>query len=137
MNELFAPFYEGWGLFYLDQFSDDMFKYSLYVPIGLTLILSTSLMLVVYYYAIDHPKFAKWYHWLIWVLLICGINFIVAYYVSYNELDLIYAQKQQTLPYSTEFFSFSMFNAFWTLMFGLIVSALIKWKSVSCKRTPF
>lgn len=137
MNELFAPFYEGWGLFYLDQFSDDLFNFNLYMPIGLTLIISTVALLVVYYYIIDHPKFAKWIHWFLWILLICGINFCVAYYVTYNELDVVYAQKEQAMPYSVEFFSFSVVNAFWTFLFGLLTSALIKWKSINCKRTPF
>lgn len=137
MNELFAPFYEGWGLFYLDQFSDDLFNFNLYMPIGLTLVISTLALLVVYYYIIDHPKFAKWYHWLLWTLLICGINFCVAYYITYNELEVVYAQKEQAMPYSVEFFSFSVVNALWTFLFGLATSALIKWKSINCKRTPF
>ena len=54
MNDLFAPLYEGWGLFYLDNFSDDLYNARLYIPIGLTMLLSSLALMGVYYYVINH-----------------------------------------------------------------------------------
>lgn len=137
MNQLFASFYEGWGLFWLGDFSNDMYTNNLYLPIGLVLIISSIVWMAVYYYGIDHPKFAKGRHWLLWILILCAINYTFARYYSFSQLDMIYAAQGKEIPFHAEFTNFSFVNALWAFIFAFLVSLLIKGKSVMCKRTPF
>jgi len=136
MNDLFAPFYEGWGLFYLNNFSDDLFNNKLYMPVGLTLLISGLVFMVVYYYVINHPRFNRWFHWIFYVLFLCLLNFIYAYFTTKNELSLIYENNGTPLPYSFEFYTFSLVNAFWVFLWAIILSFIIRWGSKNCSTTP-
>lgn len=143
MNDFFAMIYEAGDLFYMNEFSNDLYNYSLYIPVGLTLIISSIIGLVLYYYVIDNPRFAKWWHWLFWVLIFCVINFAVGYYLTYTELDIKYAEMEMQLPYSSEFLTFSLENALYTFFFCFGASFLIKGigslvgLSVMTRKTPF
>jgi len=135
MNDFFASWYE--LLAYFDGFSDDMYNQNLYITIGLCMILIPIAVLAIYYYVVNSVKFAKWWHWLLLVVVLCVINFGIAYGVSYNELSYLYEQQNKTLPYSMEFVSFSLVNALWTFVVSFIWSMIIKWGSKNCRRTPF
>jgi len=137
MNDLFASVYEGWGIFWLGEFSNDLYSNNLYLPVALTLLISSVIWMVVYYYVIDHPRFARPWHWLIWMLVLCAINFAAANYITFSKLTELYTSLERDLPYYSEFTTFSFINALWTFIFAFIVSLLIKGRSVMCKRTPF
>ena len=132
MNDLFAPLYEGWGLFYLDNFSDDLYNARLYIPIGLTMLLSSLALMGVYYYVINHPRFNRWYHWLLYVVLIGLLNFGVAYFISYNEISQLYEQD----PYNSQYYTFGLVNFLYTCLFSTLFSYLIRWWSINCATTP-
>lgn len=137
MNDLFAAMYELAGLLYLGSFFDSLFDNNLYSPVGIIMVVSSLAMMLIYYYAIDHPKFAKWYHWLIWTLVAAMLNFAVAYLMTDYHLEKVFALQEQPVPYSSEFFTFSSINAIFTLLFCTLFSFLIRGKSVMCRRTPF
>ena len=132
MNDLLAPLYEGWGLFYLDNFSDDLYNNHLYIPVGLTLILSSLVLVGVYYYVINHPRFNRWFHWLGYVAVIGVINFGVAYYTSYDTISRLYEQD----PYQTQYYTFGLVNFLYALLFSLLFSYLLRWWSINCATTP-
>lgn len=134
MNDFFANWYE---LVYLGNFSNDMFNNNLYVVIGLCMLLIPMVVLTLYYYVVNSVKFYKWYHWLILVAVLALINFLIAYFTSYNNLSYIYEQQNKALPYSADFFSFSLVNMVWTLVVSFIWSMIIKWGSSNCRRSPF
>ena len=135
MNDLFANWYE--LLAYFKGFSDDRFNQSLYVTIGLCMVLIPVGILSIYYYAVDSVKFSKWWHWLLLVVILSAINFGIAYIISYNDLSYLYEQQNKALPYASEFVGFSLINALWTIVVSFIWSMIIKWKSKNCRRTPF
>jgi hypothetical protein len=101
------------------------------------MVLIPVIVLAAYYYAINSVKFNKWWHWLLLVIVLCGINFGIAYNTNYNELSYLYEQQNKELPYGTEFFSFSLINAVWTFVVSFVWSMIIKWGSKNCRRTPF
>ena len=135
MNDFFANWYE--LLAYLGDFSNDLYNENLYITIGLCMVLIPVAVLVIYYYAINSVKFAKWWHWLLLVVVLCVINFSIAYSVSYNELSFLYEQQNKELPYGAEFTSFSLINVVWTFVVSFVWSMIIKWGSKNCRRTPF
>ena len=135
MNDFFASWYE--LLAYFEGFSDDIYNQSLYITIGLCMVLIPVAVLTIYYYAVNSVKFAKWWYWLLLVVVLCAINFCIAYSTSYNELSYLYEQQNKELPYGTEFVSFSLINVVWTFVISFVWSMIIKWGSQNCRRTPF
>jgi len=135
MNDFFAGWYE--LLAYFGGFSNDLYDENLYITIGLCMVLIPVAVLAIYYYAVNSVKFAKWWHWLLLVIVLCAINFGIAYSTSYNELSYLYEQQNKALPYSTEFISFSLINVLWTFVVSFVWSMIIKWGSKNCRRTPF
>jgi len=135
MNDFFASWYE--LLAYFEGFSDDMYNQNLYITIGLCMVLIPVGVLAIYYYAVNSVRFAKKWHWLLLVVVLCAISFVIAYTTSYNELSYLYEQQNKELPYGTEFVSFSLVNVLWTFVVAFIWSMIIKWGSKNCRRTPF
>src|SRR5690606_3131960 len=99
MNEIFAPLYEGWGLFWLGDFSNDLYSNNLYTPVGLTMLAWSILWMVIYYYVSDLRRLAKAWHWLEWILVLSGINFAVPNYGSLPQLTDLYPGQEKDVPY--------------------------------------
>ncbi len=138
MNEIFASIYEAGGLFYIEfeDFSNQLYNYEIYAPIGWVLILS-SLIWMFLYYKIDHVNFSRWYHWLFWLAILCVINFVFAYYWSVKELTLHFEEEGIKMQYSGEFVNFSLINVLYALVLGIVLSLMLKKIAVNTKTTPF
>lgn len=137
MNDLFANWYE--LLAYFDGFSNDMYYNQTYLSIGLCMVLIPVAVLAVYYYAVNSVKFSKRWHWLLLVIVLCFVNFGIAYSISYNSILDVY-QNQNTQPsYSltTASLSFSLINMLWCFAVSFVWSMIIKWGSSQLRRTPF
>lgn len=136
MNEFFAMLYEGFhplDLFYIPDFSNDMFHSGAYVTIGWAMLISAFVLEAVYYYFIS--SFGNLYrriYWFIWLVVIAVVNFAVAYYYSnmaMEDMELVYG--------FTEYFNFSMVNVLWAVLFSFAFSLVLKLKSIKGSRTPF
>jgi hypothetical protein len=137
MNDFFATIYELGSVFYLGDFSDVMFDNNLYMPAGLVLVISSLVGMFIYYYVINSTLWDKWHQWLVSVAIIGVINAVYAYWAVISKLEVVYAEMGEGVPFTTEFFSFSMVNFLWTLILCFVFSLLLKWKSVNCRKTPF
>ena len=142
MNNLFAPIYEGfypWDIFRIDGFSDDMYDSGTYAVIGWFLILSSAFSVLLFYYFLSN--YGSWYkriYWFSWILIICVVNFIAAYYISVGEMDEFYSKSENGSPWGfSEHFSFSMVNVLWAALLGFVLSILLKKWSIKASRTPF
>ena len=132
MNEFFANIYELW---YLDDFSTDMYNYNIYLSIGLTLIISCPLLILIYYKVIDHPHFSRLKHWLLYVLIIVLFNFGFAWFWASSEIDIIY-DGQQTFTFES-YLSFSLLNGIYAFVLSFLISIPMKKISNNCSTTPF
>ena len=140
MNEIFANLFELWGVFYIEteNFSDQLYEYNIYTPIGWFLMISCVVWMLLYYKLIDHVNFARWYHWLIWLVLLCLINFGFAYYWSTTELEFHFQEANGgEPPYSGEYVNFSLVIVLYTAIFGIIWSLIFKRFAINTKTTPF
>ena len=136
MNDLFTWLYELLG--YLEGFSDNLYDIGTNVPVGISMLLISLTGMVVYYYLIDHPQFGHWWNWLLVLIILCLINFVIAWALSDGALYNYYTELNQDVPYgATEFLTYSFVNSFWTLIFSFIFSMCIKWGSRNCTRSPF
>jgi len=133
MEDLFANIYELFGNLYFEDFSDDLFRVGVYPVIGFLMLGLSLLGPVIYYYVINHPKFSKWWHWLIVIAVFAIINFTIATVYTFNSLDVLYYHDN---PFFSEHFAFGMMNALWSMVFSFVFSMCIKWGSRNCKHSP-
>lgn len=135
MNDFFAMIYE--GLFYSEQFSNDMFNNNIYSITGITFVLICGIFLILYYKILDMQKFARpIYYWLL-NLIVAIINFIVVFAISYNEIRLIYNLSGEDMPYFSPFITFSLINAGLSLVLFFILSFLFRLLSTNSRYIPF
>jgi hypothetical protein len=129
MNDLFAWPYENLGSFPLD-FQLAMFNQSLYQTVGLIIVAMALLGNLFYYYLLDHPRWQRWYHWLIITAVVDFVVTIVVGYVVKNDLDSI------NLFFSGEYVGFFFFNLFFFLAISFLWTFVVRWGSKSCYKTP-
>lgn len=134
MNEFFANWYE---LTYIEGFSDTMYENGLYIPIGFCMVLIPIVVLTLYYYAVNSRRFNKWWQWLLLVIIICAINFGIAFGVSYNGIYDVYGTTEVGYPLVANCVGFAFINFLWSFVISFVWSMIIKWGSTQCRRTPF
>lgn len=138
MASFFEMLYEGFpplSIFYINGFSDAMFIADGYTSIGLIMFISTLVMEGLYYYVLsNYGNMYKRSAWFTWLLLIAVINFIVAYMSSMSALNQ--SEPGNTYTFS-QYFTFSMVNVLWAVIFSFIFSLILKIKSICASKTPF
>jgi len=137
MNEFFATIYEAGTVFYFNDFSDQLYQHEVYAPIGWFLLISSPLWMTIYYRLIDHVNFSRWFHWLLWLVILCIFNFCFAYFWSSTELTDKYQIAGREVPFSGEFVNFSLVNVLYSIVLALVFSLVLKKFAVNTKRTPF
>ena len=138
MDAFFANLYELFGLVYLDQFSDDMYTNGFYVPIGIVMLASVVIVGLLYYYVINHPRWNRWFWWLLIGLLLAVANSITARIMADSMLVKLYTDAEMEMPYGiAQFLPFCVVVGVLTLFFFFIFSFIVKWGSRNCKHSPF
>ncbi len=125
---------------------------NLFNSIGL-IALGVSLLFVLAYYYLplplfNHPRFNRWWNWLIILLLACSINFIIAYSWIINDIIngnigdcLLYTKAPEgniisQLISKKNSLLFGLSNFLVTAMFFIGWSLIFKWWSRNCKHSP-
>jgi hypothetical protein len=132
MNDFFAALYEfitGQGT----ELSKLLYDESVYSFVGVFMVIFSGIGMVIYYYVINHPRFARWFHWLIVVTIVCLINFAIAYFKADG---IVYDTYGTSDDYITQMVTFAFANVILTIIAVGIISALIKWGSSNCKHSP-
>lgn len=117
--------------------SDDYHAASVYQATGFAILgISLLLMLNFYYGLFNNPRFTHRRTWLLNILVACGIIGFVSYFSAASGLaeGKHCADLQFTL---SDCMLFAFTEMIYTAIVCLIVSLLIKWKSVSNKKIPF
>ncbi|WP_017733021.1 hypothetical protein [Nafulsella turpanensis] len=134
MSEIFAPFFE-WGSLFVEPYSNDLFDGTGYTYLGLIMLLSSLMVMLVFYY-LWNPIFGRWYHW----GLMLAVSAVVAFGASYGVLneELIKYLYNQDYP-DVEFFIFTISGmaAFYTLVSSFILSFIVRIGSSNNKANPF
>ena len=138
MASFFEMIYEGFpplNLFYINEFSNAMYEADAYTSIGLIMLFSSLVMEILYYYMLsNYGNLHKRSYWFLWLITIAVVNFIVAYMSSMSALDK--SEPDNTYTFS-QYFTFSMVNVLWAVIFSFVFSLIFKIKSISASRTPF
>lgn len=116
--------------------------------IGIINLIITLFFAILFYYIINHPRFNRWWSWLI-ILGIAGIiNLFIGYgwtandYYSGNISDcLMYVRDPEgniisQLIFPADCWMFGVTNMIVSFLLFSVISFTIKWWSRNCKHSP-
>lgn len=139
------------GGFELEQESDEtVYAPCLYVFIGIvTMIVSLLSTIAYYYWPINHPRFIKWWSWLIMAVgngILCFITGAgyASYKIKHISEEIIDAFRNES-ELSADFegfadgcyWGFGLENFFISILFFALFSLLLNWGSSNAKYSPF
>lgn len=149
MKDIFATIYETWFQLYDSQF-DLIFRTLYYdggyIMFGLSFILIPLILWLLFYYVWPNP-YGKFWHWLVWLIIIFLIVVGLTYGIANNEIfvsdnqalnDALadpesgYEQFAKTLP-----LKYALFNGILTIGVGFIYSLILKQFSKIQIHLPF
>lgn len=138
MDGFVANLFEFWGGFYLGDFSNDMYQNGYYLPIFFIILIISFFSVILFYYGINHPRYNRWWHWLLHNVCTGVIISIFTALYSSDAIIGYYAENGMESPYSwTNYFTLSLISFFWSLIIFFIFSFMFKWWSINCKHSPF
>lgn len=116
-----------------------------FIGIGFAMFGISLAMVLVYYYAVNHPRLNNWWGWLIFLGINAVINFIVGWQLVLKDY---YDNKMVTIDPSTnlqvplnigesEILCFGVSNMILSILAFIIFSFIFKWWSTNCSRAPF
>ena len=129
-NEFFASIYE--TLTYSNEFSGDLYNENIYQILGFVLLITCILVPFLYYKVIDKVHLAKFFIWVVVVLIPVLFNFAFAY--SYpNNLFVGLGIEYD----SNDYLSLATVNTVFALVLTIIFSIIFKNISTNTKKIPF
>lgn len=135
MNDIFSSILEFGGLFYLGQFSDDLYNNSLYTGMGLVSLLIPLLILFLYYKTANSGR-NSWYHWFLALLCSSVLTSLICTFMADNQLKGVYDGGD--LPWGwSELMGFFFCVFIVTSIFGFIYSLALKYINPNTRKCPF
>lgn len=141
----FASFFGGDLADYLSGFDCETTDYTnsnQFVMYGVIAFFIALAFVLIYYYLINHPRFNKWWHWGIMLLIVGVLNFLIGAIKTLSELDaghisdcLVYGSNGGVS--ASNLWMFGLANLLVSVIFFILLSIGLKWWSTNCKRTPF
>jgi hypothetical protein len=125
-------------MLYPDQaggFSENMYNYGLYATMFGMAAATALLMVVLFYYVINSPRFNKRVHWFMMMAVVAVFNFCFVSVIQYPA-DVIYEGNNAIHPLG-DWLVYGAMHTFWTILLFTAFSFGLKWWSRNCKTTPF
>ena len=115
------------------------------IGVGLTMLGISLGVVLIYYYAVNHPRLNNWWGWGIFLLINAVINFIVGWqWVLKDYYDgkmvAIDPSTNMEVPLNignSEILCFGVSNMILSIFAFTIFSFIVKWWSTNCSRAPF
>ena len=111
-----------------------------FITIGRFMIITSLLVAIIYYYGINHPRFNRWWSWLIMLLSSAAINFTFGFTYVYNRLyagQIVECFTEPANMSTGNCISFGFTNALIGTIFFFIFTMIIKRGSENSKYSPF
>lgn len=117
----------------------------MFIGIGMTMLFISFLMVVLYYYVLNHPRLNNWWGWSIFLVVNSLLNFVVGWqWVLKDFYDGFMVKldpatgKEIDLPiYESDLLAFGVANMINSIIAFILFSYIIKWWSTNCSRAPF
>lgn len=116
-----------------------------FIGIGLWMLGISILTVLIYYYALNHPKLNNWWGWGIFLIINATINFIVGWQIVLSDfydglMVRIDPSTNMNVPLNigeSEIICFGVSNMIISVITFIIISFIVKWWSSNCSRAPF
>lgn len=117
----------------------------MFIGIGLTMVVVSFAMVVLYYYIVNHPRLNNWWGWTVFLAINAAINYVVGWQWVlkdyYNDLMVKLdpaTGKEVDLPiFPSDIIAFGVTNMIDAIIAFIFFSYIIKWWSTNCSRAPF
>jgi hypothetical protein len=117
----------------------------MFIGIGLSMIVISLAIVVLYYYIVNHPRLNNWWGWTIFLGVNAAINFVVGwqwvlkdYYDGLMvKLDPATGKEIDLDIFPSDIIAFGVTNMINAMITFLVFSYIIKWWSTNCSRAPF
>lgn len=135
-----------WGY---DTLAQDYVGMNIYSVVGLITAVITLAIVLFYYYVYNHPRWCKWWSWLITLFLNGGITLAVAFGITYSKFfygyipqELVYQFDEDgsvvaQLISSLDCWGFGIGAAIVSALFFVVFTFVFKWWSSNAKHVPF
>ena len=116
-----------------------------FISFGIIAVIVAIVFMLLYYYVINHPRFNRWWSWLIMLILTGTVNLFVGWKIVSSHLAagnigdcLLYnADKTMTLIGQMNCWGFGLANFIVSVLWFILFSFCFKWGSRNCKYSPF
>ena len=128
-----------WGVASPDSTSNS------FIGIGLWMSVISLVMVLLYYYGVNHPKLCNWWGWGIFLIANAGLNFFIGWQMvlrDYYEGLMVKINpatgNTETLSiHTSDILCFGVSNMILSIFVFIIFSFIFKWWSSNCSRAPF
>jgi hypothetical protein len=111
---------------------------SLYLYVGLSMLVISLVIAAVYYFAINSPKYNRWYHWITAMGTNAIINLLVGFYLPFRDYQAgEIADEIKPGIGIGDLWGFGFANAIVSLLFFFIFSLILQNKSRNYANVPF
>ncbi len=135
-----------WGW---DMTTGDYTKANQFNSIGLYMIILTLFLVIFFYYILNHPRFNRWWNWLIVLGVNLFLNFLYAWRITLSDLntnaisdDLLYVRNPDTGQIISQKIVesncvyFGITNAIIATIVFILLSFMLRWWSRNCSTCP-
>lgn len=151
MTDFFATMYELFRSFYGQDLADHLYGLNIndtgafdsasqYLSVGLTMVISSIFLALLYYKIVDSPRYSRWYHWLIVLAIAVIFNLFIGFYLPYLSWDTgKMATAVKNAIGTGNLWGFGFANAVLSLFWFFAASLIFKqrWVSTNCSTSPF
>lgn len=116
-----------------------------FMNIGIAMLAISAVVALIYYYAINHPRWNNWWVWLIVMVVNFLINFLVGWQwtlYDYNQdlMQMWDAKNEELVKLAISDGNMALFgvaNGIISCIAFFISSMVMKWGSRNCSNSPF
>jgi hypothetical protein len=144
--EIFGTIFGWFQSFFGDDLAEHLWGWdgadythtNLFTVFGIIALITALLFCVAYYYIINHPRFNRWWSWLIMLVVTGLINLLVGLSITISDLNgEKIAEDIASFISGLNCFMFGVADFFVSAMFFILFSFCLKWNSSNCKHSPF
>lgn len=122
---------------------------NIYNHVGMVTFAISLLLAFLFYYVIDHPRWCRWWSWLLSLLIDCAMGLSVGFAMVYSKYanglipkDLMCKMDADGsvvayLIAESNCWGFGMANMLVSAIFFILLSFILKWASNNSKYVPF
>lgn len=149
MKDFFAPIYELLKALYGSDLAEHLYGLnpngsgdytarSLYVTVGLLLIIITAAVVGIYYFLLNSPRYNRWFHWMGFMAANFFIQLGIGFYLPYMDFDKgAVAPTVKNVVDNGHLWGFGFANGLLSVVLFFLLSIVVKRFSRNCSTVPF